>query len=180
MSAEFFRRYRESLSRTALFLLLFQLLFTVTYLFQFLIPILYDPAIALLEKGSYTHNILSGLTFTLLCSFEALFMSLFAFDVYNPRRTKYLAIIPFSITVLYTYAYFVYGSTLQTFNGFYEWVPSPQLQLMMEILAIFSFLPGTIFLIYTFKMRNEKKGARLSSGFFTLAIFVYLLDNLSI
>jgi len=181
MTRDLFKRYRETLNRSAFFLLVFQLLFTVTYLFQFLIPILYDPAINLIERGSYAHQTLSGATFTLLAPFEVLFLSLFAFDVYNPKRTKYLAIIPITITMLYAYAYFRYGDILQQFNGFYEWTSSLQLMLMMEILAVFAFLPGMIFLLYSFKVRSDRRrGLLLSSGFIVIALFVYLLDNLSI
>jgi hypothetical protein len=182
MTAEFSRRYKDNLNRSSLFLLLFQLLFTVTYLFQFLIPILYDPAVALLEKGSYIHSSLSGLTFTLFASFEVLFMSLFSFDVYNPKLTKYLSAIPASIVLIYTYVYFRYGQVLRSFDGFSEWVSSPQLQLMTEILAVLSFLPALIFLMYALKMRGREKrrGALLSAGFFILAVFVYVLDNLAI
>ncbi len=181
MTYKFFMKYRESLSRAALFLFIFQLMFTITYFFQFLIPILYDPAIAVVEKGSSTHRMLSGLTFTLFASFEVLFMSLFSFDVYNPERTKYLALIPLVITCLYTYVYFRYGNVLQHYDGFYEWIASPQLQLMTEILAIFSFLPGAIFLMYSIKVkRDRKRGLLLASGFLIIALFVYLFDNLSI
>jgi hypothetical protein len=182
MTAEFYRRYNDSLNRSSLFLLLFQLLFTVTYLFQFLIPILYDPAVALLEKGSYAHSSLSGVTFTLFASFEVLLMSLFSFDVYNPKLTKYLSAVPVSVVIIYTYVYFRYGQVLRSFDGFNEWVSSPQLQLMTEILAALSFLPALVFLMYALKMRGseKKRGALLSSGFFILAVFVYVLDNLAI
>lgn len=182
MTVEFYRRYKDNLNRASLFLLLFQLLFTVTYLFQFLIPILYDPDVALLEKGSYIHSSLSGITFTLFVSFEVLFMSLFSFDVYDPKLTKYLSAVPVSIVIIYNYVYFRYGQVLRSFDGFNEWVPSPQLQLMTEILAVLSFLPALIFLIYAIRMRGreKKRGALLSVGFFILAVFVYVLDNLAI
>jgi len=167
MTVEFYRRYKDNLNRASLFLLLFQLLFTVTYLFQFLIPILYDPDVALLEKGSYIHSSLSGITFTLFVSFEVLFMSLFSFDVYDPKLTKYLSAVPVSIVIIYNYVYFRYGQVLRSFDGFNEWVPSPQLQLMTEILAVLSFLPALIFLIYAIRMRGreKKRGALLSVGF---------------
>lgn len=181
MTYRFFIKYEESLNRAALFLFIFQLLFTITYFFQFLIPVLYDPAIAIIERGSHIHRMLSGITFTLFASFEVLFMSLFSFEVYNPERTKYLALIPLVITSLYTYVYFRYGEVLQHSDGFYEWVASPQLQLMTEILAIFSFLPGAVFLMYSMKVRRDRKrGLSLTSGFFIVALFVYLFDNLAI
>jgi hypothetical protein len=182
MTAEFYRRYKDNLNRSSLFLLLFQLLFTVTYLFQFLIPILYDPDVALLEKGSYVHSSMSGITFTLFASFEVLFMSLFSFDVYDPKLTKYLSAVPVSIVIIYNYVYFRYGQVLRSFDGFNEWVPSPQLQLMTDLLAGLSVLPALIFLVYAIRMRGREKrrGALLSTGFFILAVFVYVLDNLAI
>jgi len=52
---------------------------------------------------------------------------------------------------------------------------------MTEILAIFSFLPGVIFLIYSIRVkRDRKRGLLLASGFLIIALFVYLFDNLSI
>lgn len=182
MVREMFLRYRGTLSSATLFLLVFQVLFTVTYLFQFLIPVLYDPGIALMEKGSTFHISLSGITFTLLVSFEALFMSLFAFDVFNPRLTKYLMLIPLCVTALYSFAYFAYGNVLVNSNGFYEWVSSPQLTLMIYIMAVFSFMPGIVFVAYSLKVlgKERKRAFLFAAGFFIIAIFVYIFDNLSI
>lgn len=181
MSREFFRRYEESLNRGTLFLLIFQIMFTVTYLFQFLIPLMYDPAVAVMERGSVVHQWLSGITFTLLISFEVLFMSLFAFEVYSPQNTKYLALVPLAVTMLYAYAFFRYGDSLRWTGVFYEWIPSPQLQLMMEILALLSFLPGLTFVLYSAKVRRDrKKGVLLASGFLVIALFVCVFDNLAI
>jgi len=181
MAYGFFKRYEENLGRGTLFLFVFQCLFTVTYLFQFLIPLLYDPSVAVMERGSVVHSWLSGITFTLLISVEVLFMSLFAFEMYNPRNTKYLALVPLSVTVLYAYAFFRYGNYLRSTGAFYEWTPSPQLQLMMEILALFSFLPGLMFVMYSVKVkRDRRRGVLFASGFLMIALFVCVFDNLSI
>jgi hypothetical protein len=181
MAYGFFRRYEESLNRSTLFLMTFQILFTVTYLFQFLIPLFYDPAVAVMVRGSAVHQWLSGITFTLFISFEVLFMSLFAFEVYSPENAKYLALVPLTVTILYAYAFLRYGNSLQWTGAFYEWIPSPQLQLMMEILALFSFLPGLTFVLYSAKVRRDRrKGVLLASGFLIIALFVCVFDNLAI
>jgi hypothetical protein len=181
MAYGFFRRYEESLNRSTLFLMTFQILFTVTYLFQFLIPLFYDSAVAVMVRGSAVHQWLSGITFTLFISFEVLFMSLFAFEVYSPENAKYLALVPLTVTILYAYAFLRYGNSLQWTGAFYEWIPSPQLQLMMEILALFSFLPGLTFVLYSAKVRRDRrKGVLLASGFLIIALFVCVFDNLAI